>query len=157
MIAWAGLRGAVPIVLATYPLIAGADGAIRIFELVFFVVLLSVLLQGTTTPAVSRWLGVSRPLTKKVEYPIEYNPTTGLKGELAEIPVLDHSPAAGRSVMELALPSGALIVLIHRKDDVIVPRGETRIEAGDTLLVLAESEVLRRVRAAIQERPLNSR
>jgi cell volume regulation protein A len=150
MVTWGGLRGAVPIVLATYPLLAGAEGSKIIFDLVFFVVILSVLLQGATIPAISRWLRVAAPLAPHFEYPIEYNPTTtSLKNELVEVPVPDQSPVIGRSLVELALPAGALIVLIHRKEDVLVPRGETQIEAKDTLLVLAEPEVLRQVRLVV--------
>src|SRR5262249_42512456 len=102
MIAWAGLRGAVPIILATYPLIAGVEGAQTIFHLVFFVVIVSVLIQGTTIPAVSRWLGVAAPLQRRFRSPLEFNPAgTGLKDELAEIMVPDHSPAARRSLINL--------------------------------------------------------
>jgi len=150
MVAWAGLRGAVPIVLATYPLIAGVEGSKTIFNLVFFVVILSVLLQGATIPALSRWLNVAAPHVTRFEYPIEYNPTTtSLKNELVEVPVPDRSPVIGRSLVELAFPAGALIVLIHRKDDVLVPRGETQIEAKDTLLVLAERDALTQVRSVV--------
>lgn len=151
MVSWAGLRGAVPIVLATYPLIAGASGARMIFDLVFFVVFISVLLQGTTIPVVSRWLGVAAPLGKPFRYPIEYNPTTGLKSELVEVPVPERSAVLGRSLVDLALPAGALIVLIRRGDDVVVPRGSTQIESGDTLLVLAEPEALRCIRGIVDE------
>jgi cell volume regulation protein A len=150
MVSWAGLRGAVPIVLATYPLIAGAPGARTIFNLVFFVVFISVLLQGATIPLVSRWLGVSAPLGRPFRYPIEYNPTQNTKSQLVEVPVPPQSGAVGRSLVELHLPGGALIVLIRRADDVIVPRGATRIEADDKLLVLAEGDALTRIRAIVE-------
>ena len=149
MVSWAGLRGAVPIVVATYPLLAGASGAKTIFNLVFFVVFISVLLQGTTIPIVSKWLRVASPLVKPFQYPIEYNPTADLKNELVEIPVSTGSPVAGRSLVEIKLPTGALIVLIRRGDETFVPRGSTQIDAGDTLLVLAEREALRRTRAMV--------
>jgi cell volume regulation protein A len=149
MVSWAGLRGAVPIIVATYPLIAGASDAKTIFDLVFFVVFISVLLQGTTIPAVSRWLRVAAPLAPRFRYPIEYNPTADLKNELVEMPVPDASVVIGRSLAELALPPGALIVLIRRGDDVLVPRGGTQIESGDTLLVLAERDALNRTRALV--------
>ncbi len=151
MVSWAGLRGAVPIVVATYPLIAGAPGAKTIFNLVFFVVFISVLLQGTTIPIVSRWLGVASPLVKSFRYPIEYNPTTDLKNELVEVPVPERSPVIGRSLVELALPAGALIVLIRRNDDVLVPRGSTQIEPGDRLLVLAERDGLHHIRTIVND------
>jgi cell volume regulation protein A len=151
MVSWGGLRGAVPIVLATYPLIAGAPGAKTIFNLVFFVVFTSVLLQATTIPAVSTWLKVAAPLTPRFRYPIQYNPTTSLKNELVEIPVPAGAAVIGRTLVDLALPAGALIVLIHRHDDAFVPRGGTQIEAGDTLLVLAEQDALQRIRAVVGE------
>jgi cell volume regulation protein A len=151
MVSWAGLRGAVPIVVATYPLIARASEAQTIFNLVFFVVFISVLLQGTTIPVVSRWLNVASPLVKRFQYPIEYNPTTSLKSELVEVPVPAQAVVIGRSLVDLALPAGALIVLIRRGDDVVVPRGSTQIESGDTLLVLAESEALRCIRGIVNE------
>jgi potassium/hydrogen antiporter len=152
MVAWAGLRGAVPIVVATYPLIAGASDAKRIFDLVFFVVFLSVLLQGATIPVVSRWLRVAAPLVKTFRYPIEFNPTSSLKNELAEVPIPDDSVVIGRSLVELAPPPGALIVLIRRNDDVFVPRGGTRVEPQDVLLVLADPDALRRTREIVNVR-----
>jgi potassium/hydrogen antiporter len=152
MVSWAGLRGAVPIVVATYPLIAGASGARPIFNLVFFVVFISVLLQGTSVPLVSKWLDVAGPLVKAFRYPIEYNPTDNVRNELVEMPIPDGSSAIGRALVELALPPGALIVLIRRHDDAFVPRGTTRIESRDTLLVLAEREGLDRIRAIVNGR-----
>ncbi len=75
MFSWAGLRGAVPIILATYPFAARIPQASLIFNLVFFVAFSSVLLQGTTIPYVARWLGVNRPFAEKFRFPIEFNPT----------------------------------------------------------------------------------
>jgi cell volume regulation protein A len=152
MVAWAGLRGAVPIVLATYPLIAGAPGARTIFNLVFFVVFISVLLQGATIPAVSRWLNVAAPLSKRFRYPIEYTPTPDDKTELVELPVPPGSPAIGRQLVDLHLPTGALVVVIRRNEHVVVPRGNTRIEPNDVLLVLAERDALDKTRAIINTR-----
>lgn len=149
MVSWAGLRGAVPIVLATYPLIAGIPGARTIFNLVFFVVFISVLLQGATIPAVSRWLNVAAPLNRRFRYPIEYNPTPDEKNQLAEVPVPPGSQAIGRQLVDLGLPTGALVVLIRRDDHVLVPRGGTRIEPNDVLLVLAERDALDRTRALV--------
>src|SRR3984893_2281010 len=151
MVSWAGLRGAVPIVVATYPLLAGASEAKTIFNLVFFVVFTSVLLQGTTIPLVSKWLRVAAPLASSFQYPIEYNPTSDLKNELVEVPVPGQSRVVGHSLIELALPAGALVVLIRRNDDVWVPRGSTQIESGDALLVLAEREALVRIRAIVND------
>jgi cell volume regulation protein A len=152
MVSWGGLRGAVPIVLATYPLIAGTPGAHVIFNLVFFVVLTSVIVQGTTIPIVSRWLQVADPIAAPFRYPIEFTPTAGLASELVEVPVPDGSGVIGRTLVELALPAGALVVLIRRGQGVIVPSGGTRIEAGDRLLVLAEPDALARLRDRVERR-----
>jgi potassium/hydrogen antiporter len=94
-------------------------------------------------------LNVAAPAVKKFQYPIESNPTATLKSELVEVPVPSSSAAIGRSLVDLALPAGALIVLIRRGEDALIPRGNTRIESGDTLLVLAEPDVLRRVREVV--------
>ena len=149
MVCWAGLRGAVPIVVATYPLIAGVPEAKTLFNLVFFVVFISVLLQGTSIPRVSRWLQLAAPLVKPFRYPIEYNPTTDLNNVLVEVPVPAGSSVVGRSLVEIKLPTGALIVLIRRGDEAFVPRGSTEIDAGDTLLVLAGQDALRATRAIV--------
>src|SRR5262249_51180205 len=135
--------------LATYPLIAGVSGAKTIFNLVFFVVFISVLLQGATIPAVSRWLNVAAPLGKRFRYPIEYTPTADEKNQLVEVPVPPGSTAIGRRLVDMALPIGALVVLIRRDDDVLVPRGSTQIQAGDVLLVLAERDALSLTRAIV--------
>jgi cell volume regulation protein A len=152
MVSWAGLRGAVPIVVATYPLIAGAPGARTIFNLVFFVVFISVLLQGATIPAVSRWLNVAAPLSRRFRYPIEYTPAPGEKNRLVELPVPPGSAAIGRPLVDLRLPTGALVVLIRRHDDVFVPRGNTQIASDDVLLLLAERDAIDRTRAIINAR-----
>jgi cell volume regulation protein A len=149
MISWGGLRGAVPIVVATYPLLEGAPGAKTIFNLVFFVVFISVLLQGTTIPLVSTWLKVAAPLVKPFRYPIEFNPTLDLKNELVELPVPAGSPVLGRTLVDIRLPEGALIVLVRRGDETFVPRGSTRIDAGDILLLLAERDALTTTRAIV--------
>ena len=131
-----------------YPLIAGAPGARTIFNLVFFVVFTSVLLQATTISLVAKWLNVEAPLVSDVRFPIQHNPTRSLGEELIEIPVPAGSAAAGRTLADLALPTGAVIVLIRRGDEVFT-HGTSRIEASDTLLVLAEHEALARVHARV--------
>ena len=96
------------------------------------------------------YLRVASPLVKVFRYPIEYNPTSDLKNELVEVPVPAGSPVTGRSLVEIKLPAGALIVLIRRGDETFVPRGSTRIDAGDTLLVLAERDALGATRAIVR-------
>jgi potassium/hydrogen antiporter len=149
MVSWVGLRGAVPIILATFPLLAGVPQAETIFNLVFFIVITSVLLQGTTLPLVARWLGVDAPLALRRNYPLEFVQTDGFRtrNEMVEVDVPEDSAAAGRQIVDLGLPKEALILLIARGEEFVVPRGGTVIEAGDTLLVLAD----KRARAAVRE------
>jgi cell volume regulation protein A len=151
MISWVGLRGAVPIILATFPLLAGVPHADTIFNIVFFIVLTSVLLQGTTLPVVARWLKVDALLPVKHQYPLEVVETGGHKvtSELIEVPIPADSPTVGRQIVELGLPRGALVVLVGRQEEFFVPRGATVLEAGDSLLVLADKESLAAVRALV--------
>ncbi len=146
LVAWTGLRGAVPIVLATFPFIAGYAHADRIFHLVFFVVLTSVLLQGTTLMPVARLLKVDEPLVAKPRYPLEFEKTSHARAETREIDILPNSVSVGRQVSELNLPPGALIMLVRRENGFLIPRGDTRIEPFDTLLVMAEKAALCSVR-----------
>jgi cell volume regulation protein A len=85
----------------------------------------------------------------RFRYPIEYNPTADVKNELVEVPVPAGSLVVGRTLVDLALPAGALIVLIRRGDETFVPRGGTQVDAGDTLLVLAERDALRATQAIV--------
>lgn len=151
MISWVGLRGAVPIILATFPLLAGVPQAETIFNLVFFIVITSVLLQGTTLTWAAKRLGVDAPLLFRRQYPLEFVQTGGFKtsNEMVEIPLEDDSPAVGRRIVELRLPKDALILLVAREDEFIVPRGDTRLEAGDRLLVLADKQARATVREIV--------
>jgi cell volume regulation protein A len=149
LVSWVGLRGAVPIVLATYPLVAKIPQAELIFNVVFFVVLTSVLLQGTSIPLVAKWLGVDAPLIPKRAYPIEYTPVSGLKSELQELPIPAGSNVVDKTIVELGLPAAVLIVLIARGDEFLVPGGGTTLWAGDTLLVMADKEQFDHLQAQI--------
>jgi cell volume regulation protein A len=149
MVSWVGLRGAVPIVLATFPLLANVPNAEMIFNIVFFIVLTSALLQGTTIPLVARWLGVDAPIQIKTVYPIECEPTGKMKCDMAEVHVPDNSAVINKRLLELDLPDGALIALIQRDDEFLVPGGGTEIRAGDRLLVLADKETFEKVRSII--------
>ncbi len=146
MIAWVGLRGAAPIILATFPLLAGVPQSDMIFNLVFFIVLTSVLIQGTSLSLVARWLKVDAVLPPKVSYPLEAVSGNPLKNQLAELEISANSTAVGRQVLDLGLPAGVLIVLISRDNEFIVPSGGTILEAGDKLLVLADKAALAHIR-----------
>ncbi len=136
-IAWVGLRGAVPIILATFPLLANVSHAELIFNIVFFTVLTSALLQGWSIPVVAKFLKVSAPLENKLSYPIEFEPLPGVDAELIEFIIPFESQVAGRSIVEIGFPSDCLVILIARGDHYIVPSGGTLLEAGDALLFLA--------------------
>jgi potassium/hydrogen antiporter len=151
MVAWVGLRGAVPIILATFPLLAGLPRAEMFFDLVFFVVLTSVALQGTSIRAVARWLGVDAPVPPPPPF---LEPVLGsARGELVELVVPPGGPAAGRRLVDLHFPAGTLVVLVKKPDGVVVPGGATVLEAGDAVVVLAEPEAVEVVRTILDGRP----
>jgi len=146
MMSWVGLRGAVPIILATFPLLAGISQADTIFNVVFFVILASVLIQGTTVPIVSRLLNVDAPFSNKKRYPIEFEKAAGIDAELNDVIVPYNSQAAGKKIMDLNTPQECLIMLVSRGDKFIIPAGPTVIEGGDVLLVLSNEKDLLNLR-----------
>jgi cell volume regulation protein A len=139
-ISWVGLRGAVPIIFSTYPLIAGIAVADNIFNLVFFISVSSVLLQGTTMSTGARWLHVSVPEKLKRKFPLDFELKENFNSELMELDIPETSYAVGKPVMELDLPKSALIVLIHRDGKYITANGATVIEPKDHLLIMADSK-----------------
>ena len=151
LLSWAGLRGAVPIVLATFPFTAGHPRSDLIFHLVFFVVLLSVFLQGSTLMPLARRLGLDEPSGPRPRYPLELDRTGHSSDETREIEVVPGSRAEGRRVAELGLPREVLILLVRRGESFLVPRGDTALRAGDALLVLAHPAVLDRVEEGLTE------
>ena len=150
MVAWVGLRGAVPIILATFPLLAGIAQAEMMFNVVFFVVLASALLQGTSIPNVARWLGVDAPMARVPVYPIECEPGGRVPCDLVDVEITEGSAAAGKQLVELGLPEGALVVLINRGEEFIIPTGGTILNPGDRLLFLAAAAKLNQARAIIE-------
>lgn len=149
MISWVGLRGATPIVLATFPLLAGIPQSDLIFNIVFFVVVVSILLQGSTLIPVARLLGITRPYVFRPLYPFELVTNTDIRNEMVEIPVRVGSPAVNRQIVNLGLPPDSLIVLISRAGEILVPNGNTIIQEEDTLLVLADKDTLQQIRERI--------
>ncbi|MFA4934195.1 MAG: potassium/proton antiporter, partial [Candidatus Omnitrophota bacterium] len=142
MVAWVGLRGSVPIILATFPFMAGIAQADSIFNIVFFIVIASVLIQGTSIPIVAKILRLDLPWINKTRYPIEFEKTESIDAELTDIIVPYNAGVVGRTIIELGVPPDALIVLISRNDKFIIPNGYTIIEGGDVLLVLANKRDL---------------
>lgn len=150
LVSWAGLRGAVPIVLATFPMTTGIRQGEMIFNLVFFVVIASVLLQGRSLTCVARWLRLDRPLRSKWRMPLEFDRTEGtFRTSMVELIVSPDAAAAGQQIIHAKLPPGALVAMIERNGEYIVPNGGTEFRAGDVVLVLGDREILERVRALL--------
>ncbi len=136
MISWVGLRGAVPIVFATYPMMAGIEHAGLIFNIVFFIVLTSVLIQGSTLPVVARWLDLERPAGSRSLSPYDLEISPELRGELRRLYVPPDSLAVGKTMIGLHFPLGVLTTRIERRGVHIFPSGTTSIEAEDRLTVI---------------------
>jgi cell volume regulation protein A len=139
-IAWVGLRGSVPIILATFPLLAGVPNSELIFNLVFFIVLTSALLQGWTIPVVARWLKVDAPPEQQRVLPFEFVTDEKTEAEMVEYVIPFNSSAAGKSIVDLKLPTGTLVATVVRGSEFLVPSGSTTLEEGDTVLVLTTKE-----------------
>lgn len=155
VVAWTGLRGAVPIVLATYPLlkqVPSLSEARTLFHLVFFVVVLSVLLQGTTIPWVAKWLKVLSPLQPKFRHTAPYQTTNSLKKEMVEMVVPEGSSLIGWSLLDLSKSTDVFTVLIHRNGDVIVPRGSTTLEAKDQILLLGQPQEIENFQKLLEKK-----
>lgn len=135
LLGWAGLRGAGPIVLATFALSAGLRKAETLFNAVFFVVLISTLLQGTTLERLARRLGLVESRPEPATPPLEVDALGPL--ELVPFDVTEAHAVAGAAVSELGLPHHALIAVISRGADTIPPRGSTVVRAGDRLYILS--------------------
>ncbi|HEY7534817.1 MAG TPA: potassium/proton antiporter [Thermodesulfobacteriota bacterium] len=151
-ISWIGLRGAAPIMLATFPLVADISKAEMIFNLVFFIVLTSALLQGTSIPLVATLLGVDAQIPEKLKYPLEFEPGGNIKSEMVELEISNHSAIIGKQIVELSLPKNALVVLINRNNEFIVPSGGTVLEPGDRMLVLADKDAITEVRSIVESK-----
>ncbi|WP_336029679.1 potassium/proton antiporter [Geodermatophilus sp. FMUSA9-8] len=149
-VAWAGLRGAVPIVLATIPLTAQVPGATRIFDTVFVLVVVFTVVQGSSLPWVARRLGIAAPLTPR-EIEVESAPLEELDAELMQLRVPAGSRLHGVYLPELRLPEDAAVVLIVRDGRSFVPDETTRLMRGDQALLVSarasRAEAERRLRA----------
>ncbi|SDR66105.1 potassium/proton antiporter, CPA1 family [Polaribacter sp. KT25b] len=137
-ISWVGLRGAVPIVFATYPLLAGIDKANMIFNIVFFISVTSILIQGTTLSLVAKWLDVGLPETLKKLSPTDMLMAENPKAEMKELLITPDCFAVDKKIVELGFPKNAIIAMIKRDESYIIPNGLTIINAQDTLIVLAD-------------------
>ena len=152
-VSWTGLRGAVPIILATYPMTEGHPHAHYFFNLIFFVVLTSVLLQGKTLAAAARLLKLDTWMRISPAYPLSFDRTPGSAGEeTREVHLLPDSCVVGHTVSELNFPDGVTILLVHRGNRFLIPKGGTRLEAGDALLIFGERSALSEVEKLLVRR-----
>lgn len=151
LVSWVGLRGSVPIVLATFPLVAGIDKADTIFNLVFFIVLTSAILQGSSIPMVARLLkvGADGPATP---FPLpDSEAMADMSKKMQELHVPAHSSVIGKQLVEISLPKDLLVVYIQRDDECLIPHGNTVITAGDRLFILTDEKALNTLRLLINE------
>jgi len=140
-VSWVGLRGAAPILFATYPLTSHIGVGNEIFNIVFFVTLVSLLVQGTTVPAVARLLGLTgknKPQNKLQAFDVELSDE--IKSSMTELTLSEDHLSHGKRIMDMPMPENTLIVMIKRNDHYFVPKGATELEPGDTLLLISDNE-----------------
>ncbi|OKY85358.1 MAG: K+/H+ antiporter [Bacteroidales bacterium 52_46] len=137
-VSWVGLRGAVPIIFATYPVVAGVEGASQIFNIVFFVTLLSLIVQGTTVIAAARRLGlVEEEAPQADDFGIQLD--DDMPTSLHTLVLTEEHFINGNTLGSMSLPQGSLVIMIKRSDKYMVPNGRLALHPGDTLLLMQES------------------
>ena len=138
-ISWVGLRGAVPIIFATNPLMsAEIPNARMIFNIVFFVTIVSLLVQGTTVSAMARWLGLVGKSEEKEIFNVAL--PDEIKSAMSEIELTDEALSGGNKLMNLSLPDNTLVVMVKRREQYFVPKGHTHLQSGDRLLVISDND-----------------
>ena len=138
-VSWVGLRGAVPIIFAMYPVVENVPGSSEIFNIVFFITLLSLVLQGGTIAAAAKKMSLLLPPPEKSHFDVELPEDAG---ELREITVTaEMIENKGDTLQALALPKGVLVMLVKRGDKYVVPDGSLKLREGDHLLMVASSEI----------------
>lgn len=152
LLSWAGLRGAVPIIIATIPMVAAVQGSDRIFNIVFVLVVVYTLIQGPTLPWLAKWLKLGS--TDAADLGVESAPLERLRGHLLSVSIPDESKMHGVEVAELRLPAGSAVTLVVREGTSFVPLPSTVLRRRDELLVVATDPVRdaaeRRLRAVGQ-------
>lgn len=138
-VSWVGLRGAVPIIFATYPVVANVEGSNQIFNIVFFITILSLVIQGSTISFFAKLLHLDTPLEKTgndfgVELPEE------LDTNLRDIVLTEEMLAKGNTLADMNIPKGTLVMLVKRNDEFIIPNGSVHLKEGDKLLLISENE-----------------
>lgn len=149
VVAWIGLRGATPIILATFPLVEGIPESQTLFDVVFFVVLTSVLVQGTTVGPVARLLGATSHAPPRQPSPLEPGRPLPDGTSLRQLTIVDGTFADGRALVDLHLPQRALLVLLERDGTFVVPTGATHLAAGDTVTLLVDDDTFAETRGLL--------
>ncbi|MDE6825342.1 MAG: potassium/proton antiporter [Paramuribaculum sp.] len=138
-VSWVGLRGAVPIIFATYPVVSEIKGASQIFNIVFFVTLLSLLIQGTTVIRSARMLNlISDEKDEEEEFGVEL--ADELPTSLQTLTLTEKMLSAGDTLRDIELPARSLVMMVKRGERYIVPNGRRRLRSGDVLLIIKEDE-----------------
>lgn len=140
-VSWVGLKGAVPIILATYPLLFGLEDGVKLFNVVFFVVLVSAITQGWSLPVVARLLRLEQPPEPEPPVTLELTSLREVEADIVGYTVLEGCRAEGRRINELALPDGMVVAMLSRQGKLIPPRGSTLINREDHVFVLLRPEV----------------
>jgi len=149
MLGWAGLRGAVPVVLATFPVLDHVPGSLEFFNIVFFAVVVSTVLQGTTFEPLAKRLGVTTAEPALPPPLMEAGTVRRLGAEVLEYSINPDDAIVGARVRDLGLPREAVVNVVVRGEEAIPPRGSTRLRAGDRLNVLIRQEATREVPALV--------
>ncbi|MBR0034192.1 MAG: cation:proton antiporter, partial [Synergistaceae bacterium] len=149
-ISWTGLRGAVPIILATYPLTEGHPYAIYMFNLIFFVVLTSVMIQGKTLAFAAKILKLDAAVREAKAWTLNFDITPGSGADItSEVDLQPDAEVIGKQVKDLRFPDGVTILLINRGDKYLIPKGWTVLEENDTLLLFGDRAKLSGIEAAL--------
>ena len=139
-ISWVGLRGAVPIILATFPVLAGAPGAERLFDIVFFIVVLSTIIPGATVAPLARRLGLESAEPPPPAAVLEIESLRPLNGELLSFYIDDGLPVVGERLADVPFPDGTSVTIIVRGNELMAPKGNTVLTPGDHLYVFTRPE-----------------
>ncbi len=140
-VSWVGLRGAVPIIFAIYPLAADVHNSHQMFNIVFFITLISLIVQGTTLTQVADWLGLSKQGEDKSSFQdFEVEFSDDIKSTMTEIALTDQILSGGCKLMNMPLPDQTLAVMVKRGDQYFIPKGNTELQPGDKLLVITNDE-----------------
>jgi cell volume regulation protein A len=148
-ISWAGLRGAVPIVLATFPLLAGVENSQLIFNIVFFVVLTSALAQGSSIPFIAKKLGLTGQAKPKSSHSLELVSIGKANAEIIEFEVGEENSLKNKTLRDVYLPEKALVNAIIRNNQLIPPSGDTTILQGDILYILSDKRSIKDLRKVL--------